>query len=59
MFKEISFKGVIIGAIADVGGSNIWGLIAAIAKSFRNAKIRLEEFENYRSKGFLVLGCIG
>ena len=30
MLRKISFKGVIIGAIADVGGSNIWGIIVAI-----------------------------
>jgi hypothetical protein len=30
MREKISFKGVIWGAIADVGGSNVWGFIAAI-----------------------------
>lgn len=30
MLKKISFKGVLLGAIADVGGSNIWSIIAVM-----------------------------
>ncbi|HSW96353.1 MAG TPA: hypothetical protein VLF89_00855 [Candidatus Saccharimonadales bacterium] len=30
MFKKISFKGIILGGIADVVGSNIWGVILVI-----------------------------
>jgi hypothetical protein len=30
MWEKISFKGVIIGAVADVVGTNVWGAVAAI-----------------------------
>ncbi len=28
MRKKFSFKGIILGALVDVGGSNVWGIIA-------------------------------
>ena len=30
MWQKISFKGVIIGAIVDIVGTNIWGIVAAV-----------------------------
>lgn len=30
MFQKVSFKAVIIGAVVDVVGTNVWGLIAGV-----------------------------
>ena len=55
MRKKISFKGIIIGAVTDVVGTNIWGLIAGIYLAAKYQVYLLPHAEQ-TSRMYVLLG---